>query len=357
MADSALESGSSSRFYLPLEVKLGLVFAGLGLSCLVLYSSTNTLKFFQTSYFSSISTGASTVARKSYSLEEVLKAAAMEDNKTVILTTLNDAWAEPGSLFDLFLESFRIGDGTLELLDHLVVVALDKKAFERCLNVHRHCFALTSVGMNFSEEAHFMSADYLEMMWRRMEFLGEVLKKGYGFVFTDTDIMWLRNPFPHFYSDADFQISCDTYRFGAADRRNLPNGGFNYVRFSDRTVKFYEFWYQSRKSFPGLHDQDVLNKIKFNHYLSEIGLQMRFLDTAYMGGFCQLSRDLNRICTVHANCCVGLDNKIHDLAMVLDDWRKYKANNGSGGWTVPKDCIGSFGRPHKPHKHGLLRRR
>ncbi|KAG6486900.1 hypothetical protein ZIOFF_055481 [Zingiber officinale] len=51
-------------------------------------------------------------------LEKVLKEAAME-NKTVILTTLNAAWASPGSIIDLFFQSFRIGDGTRRLLDHL----------------------------------------------------------------------------------------------------------------------------------------------------------------------------------------------------------------------------------------------
>ncbi|KAG6501790.1 hypothetical protein ZIOFF_041674 [Zingiber officinale] len=61
-------------------------------------------------------------------LEKVLKEAAME-NKTVILTTLNAAWASPGSIIDLCFQSFRTGDGTRRLLDHLVIIALDKKAY------------------------------------------------------------------------------------------------------------------------------------------------------------------------------------------------------------------------------------
>ncbi|KAK4750839.1 hypothetical protein SAY87_004321 [Trapa incisa] len=334
--------------YLTRDVKLGLLFVGLAISCLLLYSSTNPLKFFPMSY-------PSYSDRKLYGLERVLRSAAMEDNRTVILTTLNDAWAEPGSIFDVFLESFRVGNGTRELLDHVVVVALDKKAFHRCLQVHPHCFALTSNGNDFSGEADFMSHDYLDMMWRRIDFLGVVLEKGFDFVFTDTDIVWLRSPFPHFYPDADFQIACDFYNYEAADKRNRPNGGFTYVRSNQRTVKFYKYWYQSRKSYPGNHDQDVLNQIKSHKYLEDIGLQMRFLDTAYMGGFCQLSKDLGLICTVHANCCIGLDNKIRDLLTVLDDWKMYLAGNRTGDWTVPRDCVGSFDRPHKPHKHGLQR--
>ena len=40
----------------------------------------------------------------------------MED-RTVILTTLNEARAAPNSVIDLFLQSFRIGDCTRRLLN------------------------------------------------------------------------------------------------------------------------------------------------------------------------------------------------------------------------------------------------
>ncbi|XXG60176.1 hypothetical protein AAC387_Pa04g2143 [Persea americana] len=227
-------------------------------------------------------------------LERVLQEAAME-NKTVILTTLNEAWAVTGSIFDLFLESFRIGIGTRRLLDHLVVVALDKKAYARCVSVHSHCFALTTEGVDFTGEKFFMTPDYLKMMWRRIDFLRIVLEKGYSFIFTDADIMWFRDPFPRFHTDADFQIACDRFLGNSFDLNNMPNGGFNYVKSSNRTIEFYKFWYSSREAYPGKHDQDVLNYIKFYPFLSEIGLKMRFLDTAFFGGFCEPSRDLNHL--------------------------------------------------------------
>ena len=107
----------------------------------------------------------------------------MED-KTVILTTLNEAWAAENSTIDLFLESFRIGNGTLKLLNHLVIIALDQKAFSRCLELHNHCFSLVSEGDDFHQEAYFMTPDYLKMMWRRIDFLRSVLELGYDFVFT-----------------------------------------------------------------------------------------------------------------------------------------------------------------------------
>uniref|UniRef100_A0A0D9VP34 Nucleotide-diphospho-sugar transferase domain-containing protein n=1 Tax=Leersia perrieri TaxID=77586 RepID=A0A0D9VP34_9ORYZ len=105
-------------------------------------------------------------------------------NNTMILTTLNSAWAEPGSVIDVFLESFRIGNNTRWLLDHLVMVSLDLVAHRRCEQIHPHCFALTTDGVDFSGQKNFMTDGYLKMMWRRIDFLGRVLAKGYSFIFT-----------------------------------------------------------------------------------------------------------------------------------------------------------------------------
>ena len=113
----------------------------------------------------------------------MLKAAA-SPNKTVIITTLNEAWAAPNSVLDLFLHSFKSGDGTRKLLNHLVIIALDQKAFFRCLDLHSHCFALGTEGMDLSKEAYFMTPDYLKMMWKRIDFLRYVLELGYNFIFT-----------------------------------------------------------------------------------------------------------------------------------------------------------------------------
>ncbi|KAM0070384.1 putative nucleotide-diphospho-sugar transferase [Helianthus debilis subsp. tardiflorus] len=273
-------------------------------------------------------------------------------NNTVIITTLNDAWAELNSMFDLLLESFRIGNQTKKFLKHLIVVTLDEKAYARCLMLHPHCYNLSTRGTDFSEEAYYMTQDYLKMMWRRIDFLRNVLDLGYSFVFTDADIMWFRDPFPKFHMEADFQIASDYFNGNPLDLKNKPNGGFNYVKSNNKTIQFYKFWYNSRLIYPRLHDQDVFNKIKFSPFIKNVGLQIRFLDTGYFGGFCQPSKDLNKVCTMHANCCVGLENKVHDLGIMLDDWRKYKrslVNRTStheyvGSWTVPQLCRGSFHR-------------
>lgn len=154
--------------------------------------------------------------------------------------------------------------------------------------------------------------------------------------------MWFRNPFQHFF-DEDFQIACDRYRGNTSDRvHNAPNGGFTFVRSNNRSIEFYKYWFSARERYPGLHDQDVLNKIKNRHYIDRIGLTMRFLSTAHFGGFCEPSKDLNEVCTMHANCCVGLDAKLHDLRILMKDWKHYKSLpmnlTSSASWTVPRKC-------------------
>ncbi|KAG0486286.1 hypothetical protein HPP92_008381 [Vanilla planifolia] len=211
----------------------------------------------------------------------ILKDAAMED-KTVILTTLNSAWASVNSIIDIFLESFYIGNGTRALLDHLVIIAFDKKAYLRCMAIHHRCFALATEGVDFSGEKNFMSDGYLKMMWRRIDFLRLVLEMGYSFIFTDADIVWFRNPLTRFFPDGDFQIACDQFNGNSYDRNNRPNGGFNYVKSNNRSIEFYKFWYSAREKHPGYHDQDVLNMIKFDPFINQIGLNMRFLDTAFL---------------------------------------------------------------------------
>ncbi|XP_047342631.1 uncharacterized protein At4g15970-like [Impatiens glandulifera] len=277
-----------------------------------------------------------------FKLDRVLKKAAMDDG-TVILTTLNEAWAAPNSIIDLFLESFRVGKGTHRLLEHLVIIALDEKAFSRCLAVHMHCFALpTEPGTNFSGEAYFMTHDYLKMMWRRIEFLRSVLEMGYNFLFTDADILWFRDPFPLFNIDADFQIACDHFLGNSNDLNNRPNGGFKFVRSNNRSIEFYKFWYSSQELYPGYHDQDVLNNIKYDDFVIDLGLNMRFLSTAYFGGLCEPSKDLNQVCTMHANCCFGLDNKLNDLKVMLEDWKHFLSlppslkKSSLSSWRVPQ---------------------
>lgn len=273
---------------------------------------------------------------------------AANQNRTVIITSLNAAWSQNNSMIDLFLQSFRVGNGTEHLLKNLLIVAVDNTALQRCRQIHEHCYLMKTEGVDFSAEELFMTHDYLKMMWRRLRFFGQVLEAGYNYVFSDTDILWFRDPFTRFSPSADMNIASDSYNGQPHDLRNHPNGGYMYVRSNERTISFFKFWYESKSTYPGKNEQDVLNLIKVPE-LKNRGLEVVFLDTKYFRGYCQGSQDLSLIYTMHANCCKGLKAKLSDLRNTLSDWEKYIMNPRPGRvvkkdvhWTPPKACRHSW---------------
>ncbi|KDO61867.1 hypothetical protein CISIN_1g0169951mg, partial [Citrus sinensis] len=126
----------------------------------------------------------------------------------------------------------------------------------------------------------------------------------------DADIVWLQNPFQRFDPDADFQIACDRFSGNSFNLRNEPNGGFNYVKSNNRTIEFYKFWYNSRKMFPGLHDQDVLNEIKFDPYIQKIQQKLLILDLHLRTGEILWS-------------CLRIRNHSHDHGLCLKNAERH----------------------------------
>eukprot|EP00253_Pinus_taeda_P002296 PITA_02296 len=275
---------------------------------------------------------------------EIALAKASMPNKTLIMTTANKAWMQPNGLIDLLLESFRIGEGTEGLLDYLLIVALDEKAFNRCKEIHPHCYDLRTEGVDFTGEKSFMTEDYLKITRRKIEFLMDVVEHGFSFVFTDADVLWFRSPFRRFSSEADFQISCDKCDYGATDVRNSPNTGFTFVRSNQRTIKLYSLWYNSTQRYPGKHDQDVFNEIKFLKEFNEI-VNLLFLDAAYFSGFCDTRATLEYVCTMHANCCIGLKAKTHDVRATREEWMLFRldvARRSEMHWRSRDECRASL---------------
>lgn len=115
---------------------------------------------------------------------KVLRAASTP-GRAVILTILDKSWARPGSILDLFLESFRIGKGIKHLLNHLVIVALDSQALRYCKTIHRHCFHLKTTGSRRVTGKPFKNLNHTTFnQIIRLQFLKEVLEFGYNVVYT-----------------------------------------------------------------------------------------------------------------------------------------------------------------------------
>ncbi|GLJ33935.1 hypothetical protein SUGI_0682680 [Cryptomeria japonica] len=103
-----------------------------------------------------------------------------------------------------------------------------------------------------------------------------------------------------------------------------------YVRSNEKTVDFFNFWYRSKKDYRRKNEQQVLNLLKWEEFRRR-RLKFEFLDTKYFGGYCERTKDVNSVCTMHANCCeLGLKAKVIDLRNTLSDWEKYKQQEKLG---------------------------
>nr|XP_043633741.1 uncharacterized protein At1g28695-like [Erigeron canadensis] len=258
-------------------------------------------------------------------------------------------------MLDIFLDAFWLGEDTRQIKKHLLIVAVDQTAYDRCNFLGLHCYKLQTEGVEFDGgEKLFMSEDFLKMMWRRTLFLGDVLKHGYNFIFTDMDILWLRNPFKMLHNDEslDLQISVDRFNGDQWSDENPINTGFYMIRSNNKTIALYDQWYGEKDHSVGKKEQDVLYDIMRKGEFKRLGMRVKFLDTIYFSGFCENSRDVNEVSTVHANCCRSIHAKETDLIKVLHDWKKFKANSSTNGistddqfrWSDHTACQNSWNR-------------
>lgn len=117
---------------------------------------------------------------------EAALAGASTKNSTVIIAVANQAYTEGDKpMLDIFLDGLWLGEGTQKLKDHILIVAVDQTAYDRCKFLKLHCYKMKTDGVEFDGgEKLFMSDDFIKMMWRRTLLLGDVLKHGYNFIFT-----------------------------------------------------------------------------------------------------------------------------------------------------------------------------
>ena len=64
----------------------------------------------------------------------------------------------------------------------------------------------------------------------------------------------------------------------------------------------------------------------------------------------QKSKDMTQVVTMHANCCIGMNNKVQDLQQASKDWEF--SRNAAGAprdalWHVPSACKYSMTPPSR----------
>ncbi|XP_022751858.1 uncharacterized protein At4g15970-like [Durio zibethinus] len=159
--------------------------------------------------------------------------------------------------------------------------------------------------------------------------------------------MWLRNPLREVVPNFGMSISCELYPIDDETFGIEGDGGFFHVKADDRTYEFIKNCNVKRVLYPDSEHQSLCKIIGNDNYIDLIEMRVKYFNEV---NFCRLCQpcDLTKIYTIQANCCENIDSKIHDLKLVLDDWRKFRelsANNGSSKWSplswrAPQKCIG-----------------
>ncbi|XP_050262585.1 uncharacterized protein At4g15970-like [Quercus robur] len=278
---------------------------------------------------------------ESNDLSQVLRSASTEA-RTVILTILDETLASPGSVLDLFLESFRIGQKTQQFLNHIVVVAVDNQAYQYCISIHPHCFQFTSVTSKLAKRKGSTSPDHLTLKIMRFDLFLEVVKLGYNFAFTEADVMWLRNPFEHFDNVKTITLACGSNPQGG--NSTMIDKGLFFMKADEISFEFLKILRFERVLFPNYLDNSICEMV--THKLK--GYSVKHLDITYFGGFCEPSKNVSKVYTMQSTCCDNVKSKVHDLRLVLDDWINFTAQvstNASTGttpftWRAPKKCVG-----------------
>lgn len=99
----------------------------------------------------------------------------------------------------------------------------------------------------------------------------------------DTDVMWLRNPFPMLSQNEriDLQISTDNFNGNEWSEDNPISTGFYFIRFNNKTMSLFDAWYAMKNNSVGIKEQDVLLNMMHEGVFKELGLTVRFLDKLF----------------------------------------------------------------------------
>lgn len=165
-------------------------------------------------------------------------------------------------------------------------------------------------------------------------------------------MLWLRNPFVNLSQPTesiDLQISTDNFNGRPWSDANPINTGFYMIRSNNKTVQLFDEWYARKDSIKSrMKEQDVLAMLIHEGIFRKLGLKVKFMETLYFSGFCQDSRDVRVVKTVHANCCRSISAKLADLTAVIHDWKRYKSSSANETstfrfrWSKHNACLNSW---------------
>nr|XP_054751822.1 uncharacterized protein LOC129257510 [Lytechinus pictus] len=234
----------------------------------------------------------------------------LTDPKThspVILASTNKAFM---NFTDNWLESVKRSG----IRSGVTLVAEDREAFNYLnnrtdieLNV-----VLNDVSESPGERLQFDSPAYKQLVNKRPSYILQILSSGHDVLFSDVDIVWLKNPLPFFTND--------TNDIWLQEDRHEPTvycAGFTFYRSTPATIALVTEWVQTLALHPTYPDQRVLNGLLRKKRWQGDAIKKAVMDSRLFPSghlffdpeWREANKDSEQV-MVHNNWIVGHDRKV-----------------------------------------------
>ena len=182
-----------------------------------------------------------------WSFEEALASIAI--NKTIILAMVDDS--QEHSVRN-FYENSIVPLG----LSNTLFVSTSRGGCQTLQVLHIPCVVYGNIS---GRAAAYDTKEFLAKMNVRTKYTLRALELGYSILQTDTDVIYFKDPFPHFFN-------CTKCHFVALEdgRFDRINAGFVYIRASSITLDVYREMYRWSIMNPRSEDQSNLNSLLKN---------------------------------------------------------------------------------------------
>ena len=190
----------------------------------------------------------------------------------------------------------------------VIVVAEDETGYKKLSELHIN--SKVSVTIERSESnitegtaADFNSKQFNKLVGERPAHILRHLKLGNNVLYSDTDSVWLRNPFPYLVGEFDIWTQMDG---SGADRMHCT--GFLAIKYNNRTLQLMEAWKKLMVKLAYTNDQIGFKK------LNKSTVRINDLKSELFPAGNQYFRELNdakyaNTVVVHNNFIIGHDRK------------------------------------------------
>ncbi|XP_072180901.1 uncharacterized protein [Diadema setosum] len=230
--------------------------------------------------------------------------------RRVILTTSNYGFV---NMTKNWLKSLR-NSGVQE---RVVIIAEDKASHSELRAIRRPNLTVeyTELGRSQRKAMTWGEQSYRDFVSKRAIYILRLLRRGVDVLFSDADVVWLKDPLPVFtppeydvyYSKANQMLACV---------------GFAYYVATEQTIKLLEEWIIRMRSNPTMQTQVILNRILTSKYFPS--LKVGILDQSAftnVKGYQNNSAGTERedIYVVHVNGVTGSSAKT-DVLKTINLW-------------------------------------